>query len=332
MIFSIRIIVLFLFLNLFVTCSYADSYRAIVVSSYHAEFEARRGMIGELTKRLLDEVQVKMLYIDSKRNSAFNIAKRANKISKTIDTLTPDIIFLCDDASLKFLGEKLILQGYNVVFLGVNDNPRSYVKDEQFQQLYGVLERPLYLRGILELRFFYPTIETVTLLIDDTLTSNIILDDIFKGANSIQLGELTVNFKKITTFQMLVDFIDLINKDENNQLFLISLHNLTQDNSGKVLSSFQAESYLAKNYKKPLFSFWREKVKQHKVLASYGISEKTQGQIAADIGNKLLLNNVIRKNILTPDKGILFISKKRLDEFSIILPEKLFETKTVLIK
>lgn len=303
----------------FSICSQDKIKKAIIVSSYHQEFEVQRNMLQTLRDNLAEKVQTSTLYLDSKRTTEKAVKVKTSQLLQRIKDAAPDVIFLADDNAVIHLAEKLLAQSFNVVILGVNENPRKYINNQIFPSLYGVLERPLYLRAIFELESFYPHATEVTILMDNTVTSNIIKKQVF--ADEIILrGRITINYKQVETFQELNAFINKINNQPEHQLFVTTLFNLTDQKSAKKKPYSSILNWLNMHYRKPIFSFWKTKVKDHLILAAYGPSEEEQGRAAASMGNDILLGKKFRYRFVTPQNGLFYISQKQLDKFDLKIP------------
>lgn len=295
------------------------NYRVIIVSSYHESFEAERNMIKPLKLALLAKTKTQTFYLDSKRLTSNLVQENSKVLLKTIKSIAPDIVFLCDDNAIKLLIKELLLQQQKVVILGVNANPRQYVSIQLFPVLKGVLERPLYFRAILELKKFYPHATKVTILMDNTVTSNIIRKKLFAD-KTVHHDGITVDYKQVATFQQLKTFINQINNQPDHQLFVTTLFNLTDPKNAEKKSYDSVLNWLNRHYQKPLFSFWKTKVREHLILAAYGPSEEEQGRAAASMGNDILLGKKVAYQFVTPQNGLLYISQKQLDKFDLKIP------------
>ncbi len=294
-------------------------YKILIVSSYHQSFEAERGMIESLNSSLLAKSKIQTMYLDSKQLPIKQVQKKAERLLTEIKNIVPDLIYLCDDNAIKFLAESLLLQQKKVVILGVNENPRNYVNSELMPFLQGVLERPLYIRAVLALKQFYPNATKVTILMDNTVTSNIIKKQIFSGEKT-QRGQITIDYKQVASFKELKTFIQQVNDQPDHQLFLTTLFNLTDHKSAEYKSYSSKLTWLNEHYRKPLFSFWKTKVREHLVLAAYGPSEEEQGRAAAEMGNHILQGREIKHRFITPQNGRYYISQKQLDKFDLEIP------------
>jgi len=307
------------------------NHHAIIVSSYHESFEAERNMIQPLKSTLLTNTTTQTFYLNSKRLTSNLVQESSKAILKKIKSIAPDIVFLCDDNAIKLLINELLLQQQKVVILGVNENPRHYVSNQFFPFLHGVLERPLYLRAILELDEFYPNATKVTILMDNTVTSNIIKNQLFTD-NTVQHDGITIGYKQVATFQQLKVFINQINNQPDHQLFVTTLFNLTDIENAENITYNSVLNWLNIHYKKPLFSFWKTKVREHRILAAYGPSEEEQGKAAAIMGNDILLGKKMAFHFVTPQNGLLHISQKQLDKFDLKMPNMYLSTETTNYK
>jgi len=319
----IKLLAVFVIFISFSTCSQDKIKKAIIVSSYHQEFEVQRNMLQTLRDNLAVNVQTSTLYLDSKRTTQKAVEVKASQLLQRIKGAAADVIFLADDNAVIHLAEKLLAQSFNVVILGVNENPRYYVDEAKFSNLKGVLERPLYLRAILELKPFYPSSTDITILMDDTVTSNLIHSKLFEDNEALIGRDMTIRYKKITDFQSLVSFVETKNKDIGHELFVITLFNIIDKETGKIVAMNDILTWLNKHYRKPIYSFWKTNVKEHDVLAAYGSSEEAQGMNAAEIGNDIILGKKHFRDFVTPNEGTFYISDKQLEKYRIDIPKEI---------
>lgn len=306
--------------------------KAIIVSSYHKNFEIQRNMLQALQDHLAKPMEVTTVYLDSKRISGIELELKADRILQQIIVASADVIFLCDDNAVKLLAETLLRQSMNVVALGINENPRYYVTDALFPKLKGVLERPLYLRTILELMPFYPLSTEVTVLMDETVTSKAVQTKLFGRKESIKHGNITVNYKKITDIQTLKAFVYAKNNEVNHELFVTTLYKVIDQNTNEVIASEDILKWLSRHYQKPIYSFWKTNVKEHLFLAAYGSSEEAQGRSAAEIGNGILVGKINKSAFITPREGLFFISEKQLNKRNIDVPNDIRSKEFITFK
>ena len=65
----------------------------------------------------------------------------------------------------------------------------------------------------------------------------------------------------------------------------------------------------------PIFSFWQDTIGANECLAAYGVDIKEQGVVAGKIGNLILQKKNYLTEIVTPNRGLLFLSKYQLKKY-----------------
>ena len=306
--------------------------KALIVSSYHKDLEVMREMVGVLELRLKEKFKTHTVFMDTKRIERSKFNEAANRIKREVKSYRPDIIFLCDDNSLMLLGEYFLDEGFKVVFLGINNNPRKYIDINNFAKVSGVLERPLYLRGLIELKkIFFSNEESVTIIMDKSITSGIIKEELFHGKLRKKISRLNLNYKEIDSIQELKKLILLGNNDSKNQIVLGSLHSLIDSDNGRVVDFNVSVKMAYELYQKPLYSFWKDAIGIELCLAAYGVDMGEQGALAAKLGEALIFKKGFKHSIKTPSKGVLFLNRKQIKKLGIKLSNK-FKARALFVE
>lgn len=312
---------------IFLSCIWSNIILAdehgIVVSSYHEELENKRGMIKALKDNLPEFIIPQTIYMDTKRLSKDLFEEQATSAKQQIKRVNPGYIFLCDDNAVKLLGEELLEQNYKVVFLGVNNNPRDYLSEKAMNKVYGVLEKPLYQRGLFELRKFYIS-NDITILFDDTVTSKVVIADIFNKQKTLKLDNLSINYKVINTVQELDDTI-LSLETNKVQLILGPLHSVNDVATGETYNLDKTLNIIKQKYPYQFFGFWKHYVGSNAAVGAFGVDIIEQGIQAAQLTKLIASNSDTGSHIKIPKTGVYFFSRARLQELGIKLDKDIFQ-------
>ncbi|MDD4955159.1 MAG: ABC transporter substrate binding protein [Candidatus Omnitrophica bacterium] len=134
---KISVIAAFLiyFFCLLFTSICADSLsvnkRLLIINSYHKGYEwsdVITNVIIAYFNKHAPEVNIKVAYMDTKRNNSEKFAQIAGlKIKKLIESWKPDAVVASDDGASKYVISPYFLNsGIPFVFCGLNDDPATY--------------------------------------------------------------------------------------------------------------------------------------------------------------------------------------------------------------
>lgn len=136
----------------------AASNTILVVESYHAEFAWDSSYRQALREPLSPRFALEFFRNEHQATARCQAPRNGQKGIGPNQELRPALVFLADDAALKYLGPQLDALSIPVVYLGINNNPRLYSKEGAFRNITGVLERPLIKaqRGFIRKSFHQP--------------------------------------------------------------------------------------------------------------------------------------------------------------------------------
>jgi len=278
----------------------------VFVSSYSENIEAKRGMFDVLIKDFKLDFKKHIFYLNSKGKVADIIDQESIPVLETIKEINPSIVFLADDSALKCLGPGLVKEGIKVIALGINGNPRAYFSREDFHNVYGVLERPLFLRGVIEINSFVGYKENAIILFDDSESAKIVIQNIFKDRPSISFSNTNIKYaivKSLTDIEKVLESID----KNNTHLFLGPVHSIQiSEQRTELLSFHEVLHWLTDHYKASYYSFWKDYITVNGATVSYGVDLSEHATIALDMAYKILNNTVPRPRFITLDRGQFF--------------------------
>lgn len=106
--------------------------RLLLLISYHQGYtwsdNIKNTIIEHVNSQAPNEVEIKIIYMDTKRNESEVFKRQAGfKVKELIDVWKPDVIIGCDDNAAKYVAVPYVLNS-NIpfVFCGLNEDPANY--------------------------------------------------------------------------------------------------------------------------------------------------------------------------------------------------------------
>lgn len=299
--------------------AYAATPTVLLVDSYHAGYAWSQAWRAALMRTLGSSVQFSYAELDSKRQPRDQLEPRAKQIMAQIQRQQPQLVVVADDAALRFVGTRLAGSTTPVVYLGINQNPRHYLQDYA-ANVTGVLERPLIRRNINLMRQMVPGMRRVLLLFDNDLTSEVIQEELFGRANSLQDGAVQIDLVRA------IDYTDwqsqVIQAGGRYQAIWTGLYQTLRDTNGKLVPDSEVIAWTAANSKLPLFAFWDFAIGPDKAIGGLVLSGSDQGRLAAGLVQQVLFQRRQPGSLfpLNGGSGHLLFSRRALQRFGLTLP------------
>lgn len=291
----------------------------MMVDSYHAGYAWSQAWRSAFMSTLGNKVQYVSQELDSKRLPRDTLESRAAQVMLHIQRQQPDLVLVADDAALRFVGTRLAGSRTPVVYLGINQNPRHYLQD-QVANITGVLERPLIRRNISLMHQLVPGMTRVLLLFDNDLTSEVIQEELFGRASSLQDGRVQIDLVRAIDY---ADWQRLVRQAPGRyQAVWTGLYQTLRDGSGKVVPDDEVMTWTAANSKLPLFAFWDFAVGPDKAIGGLVLSGSDQGKLAAGLVQQILFQQRLPGSLfpLNGGSGQLLFSRAALQRSGLSLP------------
>lgn len=192
------IITLVVIFSIYPICVFAQKKDILVIESYHGGYPWDASYKEGLTEVLGSKYNLIFFEMDTKRLPKSEYKNRNRMAWDKYKEINPVLVVLGDDNALKYLGPKFANTNTPVVYLGINNNPRSYgmVNNEHIT---GVLERPLLKRSIKFLDELLK-IKKVLILFDAGTTAKCIFSEIFSNSESEVFGGIQADIKLIKNY------------------------------------------------------------------------------------------------------------------------------------
>lgn len=290
----------------------------LFVHSYHYGYPWVQAYYNAFTDHL-DTSSLLGYQMDTKRLPPEAFQQRADEALALIEATQPKVVVVSDDNALIYVGKPALAQGYHVVFMGVNNNPRLILP--LTPKLAGVLERPLFQRSVAELTRIIPDMKKILVLMDDSPTTQAIIETSYnKKLNQIVAG-VEVNVKRTSSFGQWQGWVRE-SKTDRYDLIIMANYAKLEDSQGKHVPLKTTSQWTSKHAQLPVFGFWRFSVGDEKGVGGLVLSGQDQGKQTAKIVNHLLRTGEFAvPRIITPTQGQYLFSKTQLKRWNIELPD-----------
>jgi len=172
----------------------AQATSILVIESYlHGypwDASYKRGLAS-----LLPQAAFSYFEMDTKRLPPDQHVQQAELAWQRYLDTKPDLVVFGDDNALKYLGPKFRFTETPVVFLGINNNLRTYDL-YPLVNITGVLERPMMKRNIAFInRLMGHRLKKLLVLFDSGTTSKVIKSEVFNDVDRMRIGGVEVHLR-----------------------------------------------------------------------------------------------------------------------------------------
>lgn len=317
---------IYIWLGVHTTASFAqcgNSNKFMVIHSYHPEFPWVQSYSRGIEQNLEQPFSLTHFYMDTKRKPASEFNKISEQAWQYFLNQNPRAVILSDDNALRLLGPKFVKTNCNIVYLGINNNPRNYGMLNH-NNVSGVLERPRIKRSMLLMNHFLP-IRKALVLFDNSVTAQVVQQDIFNHQSNMIMGITSLDIYLIDSFTTWKEVVSM--KYEGDQAYdaiFIGLYHTLTNEFGQHVPANTVLNWTSENVKVPLFAFWDFSIGQGKALGGYVLYGEDQGKAAAkQLINMLTKSKDTHLNPATGDTGRYLFSRSKLKRWSLKIPEKL---------
>lgn len=296
-----------------------------LIHSYSHDFpwvmEYRKGFISQV-----GEYEIVEYEMDTKRKNVDEFEEAAGRARAFIQLHQPKLVVLADDNALKLLGPNVVDNGIPLVFLGINANPRTYIKINR--NVTGTIEKPLLKRSISLLRHIVPKLKKVLVLMDLNPTSSIIYERSFDDEARQFIAGIQVDISLETNFPHWKNKITHSKLEQYDAIIIANYASLT-DEQGNSLLTTEIIEWTNLNTPVPLFAFWSYSIGKGKAIGGLNISGIEQGIEAAKKVNFFFENGKL-PIITTPSQGSFIFSQYELTRWNIVLPPNILSNSEIL--
>lgn len=301
----------------------AFATKVLLIESYHAEYPWDVSYVKGLEQTMLPSTTLETFQMDTKRLPKSEYESKANEAFEVYQRLKPEIVILGDDNALAYMLPKLYDENISIVFLGINSNPRLLFRQYKGKaKITGVLERPLFVKSLGELReMFSADPFKVRVMFDSGVTSQIAKEYIENQYRLIKenLG-IDAEILTIGTKQEWRDSV-LNAKNEGVSVIIIGLYHTLVDENGKNVPALEVINWTNKHSPLPVFAFWDFAVGEGKAAGGIVLYGYSQGEMAATLVNRIVNGESASSiPIQIENKGSAIYSQVTMEQWGLTAP------------
>lgn len=307
----------------------AVAQNVLLIQSYHAEYPWDASYIEGIKQQFSAGINLTTFEMDTKRLPTSEFEAQANKAWAEYEKQKPDLVMLGDDNALKFLSPKFAKTNTPVVYLGINNNPRSYGITNQ-ANFTGVLERPLIKRSMQLMSDILP-MKKVLALFDNSKTSNVVKSEIFRNKDLLKVAGVEVDLKLVGDMNTIDSMLATEKASKTYDAIFIGLYSTINDADGNRIPANTVLNSIADKSPVPVFAFWDFSIGKGKAAGGYVLFGKEQGIVAAELAEVML--NKGESTVVPPKlakKGRYLFSQVQLNKWGITLPKKVQAKATMI--
>lgn len=308
---------------LLVVTTNAFAMKVMLIESYHAEYPWDVSYVKGLEQTMLPSVTLETFQMNTKRLPKSEFERKANEAFEAYQQLKPEIVILGDDNALAYMLPKLYDEDISIVFLGINSNPRQLFRQYKGKaKITGVLERPLFVKSLGELRSMFPDEPfKVRVMFDSGVTSQIAKEHIDNQYRLIRdnLG-IDAEILAIGTRQEWRNSV-LNAKEEGISVIIVGLYHTLVDESGENVPALQVINWTSEHSPLPIFAFWDFAVGDDKAAGGIVLYGYSQGEIAGSLVNKIVNGESASSlPIQIGNKGSAIYSQVAMEKWGLTAP------------
>lgn len=303
--------------------SQAFATKVLLIESYHSGYPWDKSYVEGIKQTLLPSIELETFQMDTKRLPSEEFGRKSEQAFAVYQQYQPDIVMLGDDNALTYMLPKLYDEPISIVFLGVNSNPRALLKQYRGKaKVTGVLERPLFVKSLGELRKIFSTPDfKVLILFDSGVTSQIAKAYIDSQYTLIRqnLG-IEVEIKLIATKRAWREQVSMA-KAQDFTVIIVGLYQTLVDDKGVYVPASDVIQWTSQHSQLPLFAFWDFAVGVNKAVGGIVLFGHSQGVEAAKMVNQIVQSSQpLVIPIATGNHGKAIYSQAELERWGITMP------------
>lgn len=298
----------------------AEQKKVLVIHSYHQELPWVEQCNQGIDSVLADTVVLKHVYLDTKRVPESRFQEKADTAMNVVRTFEPDVVMTGDDNALRLLGPEVSASRIPVVFFGINNNPRQYFTAIP-DNVTGVIERVPLFPWIRHLADIMPGAKKALVLMDDSPTSDAIINVTFAKRKDVFLDGISVEYEVAANW---TEWQRIVRAGGTYDFITVPVfHNLKTD-AGVHVPVDEAIRWTSENSPVPVFAYQDYAVSDTGVVGAYVIFGEAHGRHAALMAEAILEGRAFTVPPTQMDQeGVFYFNKKQLQRFGLTLPEEI---------
>lgn len=319
------ILVLSSMMSVFLFYPYNNTKRVLLLFSHEADLawniQIKKAIYNSFNKHFINankHLNIKKHYMQTKKYSQeYQINQEVNKAVELIKDFRPDVVITVGDNASGKVIPHFFKTSIQFVFCGVN-NPKKYNFPQK--NVTGVVEKLLIKQTFKMLQHFLPLAKRYVLLIDESISSKIMMNNLNNKHEKYQ----KISYLKSKKFTQWKSFLK---KHENSiDFILLPTYSNLKDDNGNAVKSNSVMTWILKNIKKPPIGILDFNIQDGALLGVVDTAEK-QGKAVAKYALKILTESKKAGNLPITDigKGELYINTTTAKRFNIKIPKWVYQ-------
>lgn len=290
----------------------------LIIESYDPSMPWVQDNIRGIKSVLGSKHNLDYFYLDTKRVPAEQQPAQAQMAWQYYLKGKPDLVIISDDDAINLLAHRIARNGTQVVYLGMNGNPRQN-GTYGTPHITGVLERPLLKRNIVEMSALIGSPQKALVLFDDSSVSKTALKENFGNSSHWQLDKLSVDIAQSNSYSRWQEIIRTA-RQHGYEMIFIGLYHTLRDDKGNHIDADAAIRWAGTNSQVPLFGFWDFSIGPGKTIGGLVLSGYEHGAAAGSMAEELLAGK--QKNVTPriPSRGEYLFSRSGTTRWNISIP------------
>lgn len=294
----------------------AESKTVLIVYSYDENMAWTRQCDQGISEELFGDVTIERLYMDTKRIPEDEFEERAEAAIQEFERIQPDLVMLSDDNALRLVGPEIAAHGVPVVYFGINGNPREYF-EELPENVTGLIERITLFNWIRLLFEVVPDARSALVLMDNSPTSDAIVDTAFHGGGGLSVDGKQIVWKEASDWKSWKYSVLEI----QNDIILMPVYHALKDEAGRHVPFDEVIAWTSRNSRVPVFAAQDYAVGDEGVVGAFVVAGKEHGRQAGSMAKKILEGTPIKDFMVTIDQqGAYYFNRKQLRRYGLVLP------------
>lgn len=297
----------------------------LIIESYNSSFKWDQEYVDAVRAELEPGYSVARVAMETNGLDKKYFSAAAYRTFQAYLTIKPKVVVLGDDTALNYMLPLLYQEPINIVFLGINGNPRQLIKRYQGSaRVTGVLERPYFIETIGEIAKMLPVDRRKLLILFDSGSISPIARTYMQQKYQLiaQNMNLDIQFEEIATEREWQQAVNGSRQQGYGAILLGVYHNLL-NSDGKRVDDQQLLSWTSQNSPLPVFALWNFSVGIGKAIGGVVVTGEEQGRLAGQIALDILDNGTDANTIpiRSQHEGFAVYSKREMDRWGLTAPK-----------
>jgi len=316
----------FLF-EFFIPSNNEISFKILWIDSYDANYSWSNGQIEGFEEGLVsftDNYEIRRIEMNTRFEiDEKNIENKVKEVSQEIELWKPDLLYLTDDNSQKYIGKKYLNSEIPIVFSGI-EFPSDYGYDNA-KNIGGAVNILSFDKGLDFLRLIFPEIKKGVVLTTNTPTGRGFVSSF---SNQIKnYDELVVEYDFVENFE---GYKRLVRESQNKDFLIFFPHLVFFEEEGGIVSEEEIQKWTIENSKIPDLTYFD--TVGFETLLIYSKSPVSTGEIAGEIAGQILVKGKNPHSLYSkiPISGQQIINKARAEDLGINFSENILSSSKII--